>query len=97
MRQSSLALGFRAFVISADSYVRLHVGRRTIARRHVVPGHSVRFPYVRSHLQQLDLLQGTEAGTLRAFVTVDFAPHGTSGYCWPHMPPRVDVRVLPRS
>ena len=91
-----LALGFRTLATGATERVRLHVGGRTILSRIVQPGQSIELPYIRSRVQQLDLLQATEAGTLRAFVTVNFAPHGISTYCYPYLPPRIDVRVLPR-
>jgi hypothetical protein len=95
-RQADFALGFRAFAASADVHVRLHVGRRTIRRRQVLPGRSVRLPFLRSRVQQLDIIQGTGAGTLRAFVRVHFVPNYPSTYCWSYMPPRIDVRVHPR-
>ncbi len=87
------ALGFRA--VNATESVRLHVGNRTVLIRVVQPGHGIRLPYLRSRVQQLDVVQGTEAGTLRAFVTVDFVPHGNL-YCYSYFPPKMDVRVLPR-
>jgi len=91
-----MALGFTAFTRSATDRVRLHVRGRTVLARTVQPGEAVAFPYVRSRLQQLDFIQKTGAGTLRAFVTVDFAPHGSTTYCYPYLPPRVSVRVEPR-
>jgi hypothetical protein len=41
-------------------------------------------------------VQKTGAGTLRAFVTVDFIPGGPTTYCYPYLPPRVDVYITPR-
>lgn len=95
-RRGDFALGFRAASASADVRVRLHVGRRTIRRRQVLPGRSAFFPFLRTRVQQLDLVQGTGAGTLRAFVRVDFVPNHPSTYCWSYLPPRIDVRVHPR-
>jgi hypothetical protein len=95
-RGPGYALGFRAFPISAEDLLRLHIGRRTIVTRGILPGHGIRLPYLRSRVQQVNLVQGTEAGTLRAFVTVDFVPHGNV-YCYPYFPPKTTVRVLPRS
>lgn len=92
-----MALGFRAFVNSATDHIRLHVRGRTITRRVVQPGDSIDLPYVRSRVQHLDLVQQTGAGTLRAFVTVDFVPHGPTTYCYRYLPPRIDVSVKPRS
>src|SRR5436309_15076796 len=63
-RQPSLALGFHGFNSSADSYVRLHVGKRTYANRHVIPGRTVSFPFLKPQRQHLDIFQRTEAGTL---------------------------------
>lgn len=92
----AMALGFRVFEDSATTVVRLHVRKRTIVQSSVHPGRSIRFPYVRSRLQQLDLVQATGAGTLRAFVSVDFVPGGGSKYCYDYLPPRVTVHVYPR-
>lgn len=92
-----VALGFRAFVASATVHLRLHVRTRTIVARVVQPGESVRLPYLRSRVQQLDFIQKTGAGTLRAFVTVNFVWPATSTYCYSYLPPQIDVRVLPRA
>src|SRR5689334_23827864 len=70
-RHPDVALGFTAFDRSADTYVRLRAGGRTIAARHVLPGRSTRLPFVFPLRQQLELVQGTEAGTVRAKVSVD--------------------------
>jgi hypothetical protein len=95
-RQPSLALGFHGFNSSADSYVRLHVGKRTYANRHVIPGRTVSFPFLKPQRQHLDIFQRTEAGTLRADVTVDFAARSAESHCWSYAPPLVTVRLLPR-
>lgn len=91
-----LALGFRSFRVSATDRLRFHVGERTILTRVVQPGQSVQLPYLRSRVQQLDIVQQTGAGTLRAFLTVSFVSPGTSTYCYSYLPPRIDVRVRPR-
>lgn len=91
-----LALGFRAFRNSATDHLRLHIGERTILRRVVQPGESVAFPYLRSRVQQLEIVQPTGAGTLRAFVTVSFVSPAVAPYCYPYLPPRLEVRVLSR-
>lgn len=93
---AAMALGFRTNVASATDRLRFHIRRRTILRRVVQPGESIELPYVRSRVQQLDFVQQTGAGTLRAFVTVDFVPHGPTTYCYGYQPPRISVRVLPR-
>ena len=90
------ALGFDPFRVSADTYVRLHIGPRTIGRYRARPGRTLRLPFLRSRVQQLDFVQRTEPGTLRASVTVNFVRGVTYSYCWPYLPPRIDVRVLPR-
>lgn len=61
---AAMALGFRADVASATDHVRFHVCHRTILRRVVQPGESIKLPYVRSRVQQLDIVQQTGAGTL---------------------------------
>lgn len=91
-----LALGFRSPSNGATERVRLRAGGRTIVSRVVQPGQRLNLPYLRTRVQQLDVTQTTGAGTLRAFITVDFAPHGSTTYCWPYAPPRIDVRLLPR-
>lgn len=91
-----LALGFRAFRSSATDRLRFRVGGRTILRRVVQPGESVEFPYLRRRVQQLEIVQPTGAGTLRAVVTVSFVSPAVAPYCYSYLPPRIDVRVLPR-
>jgi hypothetical protein len=93
---AGMALGFRAFASSATDRLRFRAGRRIDVRRTVQPGKSVRFPYVPFRVQTLDVTQFTEAGTLRAHVTVDFVPHLLGTYCYPYLPPKVTVRVGPR-
>ena len=93
---AGMALGFHAFRNSATDQVRLRAAGQTIKNRVVQPGDTVRFPYVRSRRQRLEIVQRTGAGTLRASIDVDFAPHGPTTYCYPYLPPRVDVRVGPR-
>ena len=90
-----LALGFRSPSSGATERVRLRAGGRTIVSRVVQPGQRLNLPYLGTRLQQLDVTQEKEAGTLRAFISVDFAPHKATTYCWPYSPPRIDVRLLP--
>ena len=91
----ALALGYRAYRVGATEHLRFQAGRRTISRL-IQPGQAIRLPYLRSRIQQLDVTQFSGAGTLRATVTVDFVPHGTSTYCYSYLPPRIDIHVLPR-
>lgn len=92
----ALALGFHAFRVGQSGEIRLHLGGRTILRRVIQPGRSITLPYLRARVQQLDISESGEDGTLRAFVTVYFAAGATSGYCWPYLPPKIDVEVVPR-
>jgi hypothetical protein len=91
-----LALGFRASRIMGPANVRLHAGGRTLSRRVVQPGDDAYFPWLRLRVQQLDISQFSGAGTLRAFVKVNFVLPATATYCYSYLPPRVDVRLLPR-
>jgi len=96
VRQAGLALGFRAFATSADAETRLIVGSRTVRRSHVVPGARVSYPYLAATVQKLEIVQGTEAGTVRTLITVDFgAPSGPS-LCWPYAPPKTTVSLSTR-
>jgi hypothetical protein len=90
-----LALGFRPFPVSQSGGVRLLAGGRTILRGFIRP-QPIRLPYLHARVQHLAIWEGGEDGTLRAFVDVDFAAGSTSDYCWPYMPPKTDVRLLPR-
>jgi len=93
---AALGLDFHVFKNGATTEVRLHVGATTVLRRRLQPGQSLRFPYARTSLQQLELVQQTGAGKLVASVRVDFLPHLLATYCYPYLPPRVTVNVLPR-
>jgi hypothetical protein len=95
-RSDRRALGFRAFKDAATEAITLRVAGRAVAVHRLDPGRSVVFPWVRQRLLELDISQPTEPGTLRATVKVDFVPHRTYSYCWPYLPPRIDVRLLPR-
>ncbi len=91
-----LALGFRAFRQSATDYLRLRAAGRLILDRYVQPGQTVRLPFLQSTVQTIEIVQATGAGTLRASVKVNFLPGTTSTYCFPYLPPRVEVRLGPR-
>jgi hypothetical protein len=86
----SYALGFRVFRGSADTGVRLRAGGVT-RQVSAHPGHLVRFPFSRARLQRLFLVQATEPRSLRARVTVYFAPK--YGCCEDYFVPRVDIAV----
>lgn len=92
----ALGLGFRVQELGATTNVRLHIGRTTLVRRRLQPGQSILFPYARSRLQELELVQQTGAGKLVARVRVDFVPRLLSTYCYPYLPPRMTVDVFPR-
>jgi hypothetical protein len=95
-RYPSFALGYRASPRYADTLVELRARGRRIARRTVLPGQHARFPFLSSRTQTLEFVQGTGAGVLRAFVSVDFVPGLPVVYCWPYAPPAVRVLVSPR-
>jgi len=95
-RLGALGLGFHVLARGATTDVRLHVASKTLARRTLQPGQSVRFAYARTRVQALDLVQQTGAGRLVARVRVDFVPHLLATYCYPYLPPRVTVDVFPR-
>ena len=92
-----LALGFHAFSGGQTGYVRLRASGRAILTRMIQPGQSIRLPYLQARVQRLDIAEAGEDGTLSAVVTVDFAAHATSDYCWSYMPPKTDVHLFPRS
>jgi hypothetical protein len=92
----ALGLGFRVQELGATTNVRLPIGRTTLVRRRLQPGQSILFPYARSRLQELELVQQTGAGKLVARMRVDFVPHLLATYCYPYLPPRVTVNVFPR-
>jgi hypothetical protein len=47
--------------------------------------------------RQIRVVQATEPGTLRAIVTVDFAPRPVSpSHCFPYLPPATTARLFPR-
>jgi hypothetical protein len=77
--------------------VRLRIAGRAVAEHAFQPGDAIGFPYLPARLQEVEIVEGGEDGTLRAFVRVDFAPRAVSGYCWPYMPPATTVRLLARS
>ena len=95
-RLGALGLGFRVQELGATTNVRLHIGRTTLVRRRLQPGQSILFPYARSRLQELELVQQTGAGKLVARVRVDFVPRLLSTYCYPYLPPRMTVDMFPR-
>ena len=90
----ALALGFNSSALQSGG-IRLRAGGRTILARRI-PAGPINLPYLHKRVQHLDIHVGGEDGTLRAFVVVDFAAGATSGYCWPYMPPKTEVRLLPR-
>ena len=91
-----LALGFRASRADKSGLARLRSAGRLVSERAFQPGDVIDFPYLPSRVQQVEIAESGEDGTLRAFVRVDFAPRAVSGYCWPYMPPATSVRLLAR-
>jgi hypothetical protein len=91
----ALALGFHSSAPQSGG-IRLRADGRTIVTRAIPTGKTITFPYLHTRVQNLAIWEGGEDGTLRAFVRVDFAARATSGYCWAYMPPKTEVRLLPR-
>ena len=92
----ALGLGFHAFSASANLKLQLRVAGKVIRSLRVSPGESVTLPYLAVPVQRIDLVQLTEAGTLRASVRVEFASPSVATYCYGYLPPRIDVHVSPR-
>jgi hypothetical protein len=92
----ALALGFRVAKLGQTGSLRLIVARRTLRPRVIQPGQIVTLPFLRAPVQRLVVAEGGEDGTLHATVTVSFVRPSVSNYCWPYMPPKVDVRLSPR-
>jgi hypothetical protein len=95
-RSPGLALGFRASVTAQSGFVRLRIAGRHVVQRAFQPGDTIRFPYLVARIQEVEIAERGEIGTLRAFVRVNFAPRAVSSYCWPYMPPPTTVRLLAR-
>ena len=91
------ALGFRLFWASATTTLTFRAGqlRRT---RVLQPTEEFWFPFTSEKRQVLHVDQFTEAGTLRAVITLDYGyPSGnTVAHCYAYAPPRVTVQVYPR-
>ena len=90
-----LALGFHS-TGGQTGTLRLRVPSRTVVNRVVQPGQTVALPFLHARVQTLELTQSGEDGTLRAVVTVNFEAGSTSTYCWPYLPPKVDLQLAPR-
>jgi len=89
-------LGYREFWSSATTTVTLNAGGRTVRKR-VDPHQLVTFPFSRARTQRLTFVQGTEAGTLRAVVTVRFAQaHAVAPPCQAYLPPPFAAQVSGR-
>jgi hypothetical protein len=76
--------------------VRLRIAGRRVIEDAFQPENAVAFPYLPATVQEIEIVEAGEDGTLRAFVRVDFAPRAVSGYCWPYMPPATTVRLRAR-
>ena len=91
------ALGFRVFGSSATTTLTFRAGR--LRRSKVVqPAQTFWFPFTGVKQQVLRVDQFTEAGALRAVITLDYGyPSGnTVAHCYAYAPPRVTVQVYPR-
>jgi hypothetical protein len=90
------ALGVDARTATADEYVTLRARGRVIATRHVF-GRRLELPALAAPRQRLVIVQGTEPGTLRAVIDVDFrARAGLPSHCYPYLPPGVVLHLYPR-
>lgn len=92
----ALALGFHVARLGQTGHLTLTVQHRTVRSTTVQPGQTVTLPFLRAPVQRLDISEGGEDGTLRAIVTVSFPRPSVSSYCWPYMPPKIQVLLAPR-
>jgi hypothetical protein len=63
------------------------IGRAVIGQ----PAQMIDVPYLPARVQQIEITEAGEDGTLRAFIRVDFAPRTPSGYY-----SKTSVRLLAR-
>jgi hypothetical protein len=91
-----LALGFNSARSGQTESISLRAAGRTIVARILPPGQTAQLPYLQTRIQRLDINASGEDGTLHGAITVDFAAHSVSGYCWSYMPPAVTVQLSPR-
>lgn len=89
-------LSFRVDPRAATTTIRFRAGART---RTVTlhPGERVRFPVLSARRQRLDVIQRIKPGTLRARLRVEFEMNGPVAHCYSYSPPRIDLRVAPRT
>lgn len=85
-------LGFTAYPRGATETVRFSATGATSTRRVLQPGEKLRFPSLRYRVQHLQIVQSTEAGTLRASVSARFV--ATRNYCFSYWPPSTDVQLV---
>jgi hypothetical protein len=69
--------------------------RRRSARRTLQPKETAWFPLTTIRRQRLVFVQGTEAGTLRGAVSVDFG-RGRVNHCESYLPPHFAGHLSPR-
>ena len=91
------SLEFHQFPPTADTYIRLIAGGRTVKSVHSLPSETVGFPFLTTRYQRLTFVQGTEPRTLYAHVTVDFKLQPGYSFCWPYVPPRTTAAFWTRS
>lgn len=94
-RQSSWSLGIRLARQTATTVVTFQSQKLTLQSQ-LEPGQTRWFPFRRSRVQTLRATQGTEPGTLRAIVTVNFGYRHGVAHCYPYTPPRFTVQQYPR-
>jgi hypothetical protein len=92
----ALALGFRVAQLAQTGHLTLVIGTKAVISRVIQPGQVIALPYLPAATQRLAISEGGEDGTLRATILVTFEQHSLSNYCWPYMPPDVQVHLSPR-
>ena len=91
-RAPQWSLGVHVFATAATTGATYRAGGFK-RQRTLQPGYPTTwFPFRRERRQSLAFVQGTEAGTLRAVVTVRFNHHNYESY----FPPRFSVELYPR-
>ena len=84
-------LAFTAFARGATERVRFTATGTGQKSRVLQPGKVAHFPALRNRVQQLDIVQRTEAAFLHAVVTVHF--QANRDYCFSYWPPTTEVRL----
>jgi len=92
----ALALGFQVARLGQTGHLVLAVGTTSIVSRVIQPGQVIALPYLAAPTQRLTVSEGGEDGALHATVVATFRQPSLSNYCWPYMPPDVQVHLSSR-